>query len=280
MSTPVSSSAPKRCLNCSAEIHSTYCPSCGQRDLDFKKDWRGLVGEFASSLLNIDGKVPQGIIRLLFLPGSMTATFLDGKRASQMPPLRLYLFASLLFFLWFNSQQDPDLVATPTLSTAEAPASENALSNGNSGAALSAKMQEKFESPEAFLNAFNTWLPRVLLLGVPLLALATRLVFRRRGYVYLEHVIISMHLQTFLLLWVFLIGLSSDLISLASPKVGELVWGVFIWWIQLYPVFALRRIFQLTWTKAIFATLFLEFVFLVMLAAGVALVLLISFFWA
>lgn len=280
MSAPASLSATTRCLNCNAEINSEYCPSCGQRDLDFKKDWRGLVGEYASSFLNIDGKVPQGIIRLLFLPGAMTAAFLDGKRASQMPPLRLYLFASLIFFLWFNSQQDADLVAPPSLAAADAPPSEQTLSSGNSGAALAAKMQEKFESPEAFLATFNTWLPRVFLLGVPILALATRLVFRKRGYVYLEHVIISMHLQTFLLLWVFLVGFGSDLISLASPEIGNLFWSVFIWWIQLYPIFALRRIFDLTWTKALFAALFLEFIFFVMLAAGVSLVLLISFFWA
>ncbi|MDQ8188333.1 DUF3667 domain-containing protein [Pelagicoccus sp. SDUM812002] len=270
----------KRCLNCGTDIHSEYCPSCGQRDLDFKRDWRGLIGEYTSSFLNIDGKIPRGIIQLLFRPGSMTIAFLAGKRASQMPPLRLYLFASLLFFLWFSSQQDADLVAPPTASSEVAPIAEQQISNGSNGVVLASKMQEKFESPEAFLSAFNTWLPRVFLLGVPTLALATRLVFRKRGFVYLEHIIISMHLQTFLLLWVFLVGVLSDLISFASPSVGSIFWAVFIWWIQLYPVFALKRIFGLTWIKAVFAAIFLEPVFFLMLAAGVSLVLLIAFFWA
>ncbi len=284
MLVPFSSSMPsdefpstnRECANCSHELNDTYCPACGQRDLDFKKDWRGLFGEYAASFLNIDGKVPRGIFQLLFLPGQMTKEFLAGKRTSQMPPLRLYLFASLLFFLW-TSAQDVTNIDTP--SAEEMGITQADLKDGSVDFKLSEMMQEKFSDPEAFQAAFNTWLPRVFLLGVPTLALATLIVFWKKKYSYLEHIIVSMHLQTFLLLWIFFIGISSNLIGKIHSETGGYFWNVFIWWIQIYPVFALRKIFGLSWKRSIFSTIALEFAFFFMIGAAVMLGLVMAFFF-
>ncbi|MBK1876565.1 DUF3667 domain-containing protein [Pelagicoccus mobilis] len=271
---PSEPNAP-RCQNCSAPLNGPYCASCGQRDIEFKRDWKGLVGEYASSFLNVDGKIPRGLFQILFRPGLSTKVFLDGKRSSQIPPLRLYLFASLIFFLWFTTSDTFQIVAPTEAEMAQL--NEDARP-GSSAEALSEKMQEKFQSPDAFIASVNTWLPRVFLLGVPTLALATRIVFRKRGYVYLEHAIISMHLQTFLLLWVLLVGILSDLLSIWNQTFSNYFWNVSILWIQVYCVIALKRIFELSWKRAIGSTLLLNLLFLLMFGGGLALVLLISFY--
>ncbi|EDY82329.1 hypothetical protein VDG1235_1949 [Verrucomicrobiia bacterium DG1235] len=273
----MSNTPSSHCRNCDHSLNSNYCPNCGQRNLDFRRDWRGLIGEYASSFLNIDGKITRGIIQLLFRPGLSTQLFLAGKRASQIPPLRLYLFASLMFFLWFTNQQG-DLIFNSSDPEQTQAKIDYAQTEGQPEFAK--EFAKKLENPAAVQATFNTWLPRVFLLGVPLLALASRILFFKREYVYLEHIIISMHLQTFLLLWIFLVGIFSNLVGLIHSPTGGLFWNVFIWWIQLYPVFALKRIFQLSWLKAIGTTIALEIVTFALFTFGMATVILISFWLA
>lgn len=262
------SPSPSPCRNCGTRFEGAYCPECGQRDIDFRRDWRGLVGEFAASILNLDGKVPRGIYELLFRPGLTIKKFLEGKRASQIPPVRLYLFTSLVFFLWFATTQKVEFGELeggerPFQSSEYAPPEDSAIGK---------LLAEKFQNPEAIQASFNRWLPRVFLLGIPLFALATRLLFRKRPFVYLEHVIISLQLQTFLLLWILLVALVSGLVGLIWPTVGGVVWSVLIWWMQIYPVLALRRVFELSWPKAVASTLALELLFFLMFGAGMVVV--------
>ena len=53
------------------------------------------------------------------------------------------------------------------------------------------------ELKETFLHA----LPRMLFVCLPLLALYARALFRRTGYVYLQHFIVALHYNTFAYLW-------------------------------------------------------------------------------
>ena len=272
-----SKEAPSRCRNCDQELVGVqYCPKCGQRDIDFKRDWKGLVAEYASSMFNFEGKVPQGIIDLLFRPGKMTVEFLQGKRASQIPPVRLYLFASLVFFIWasYNGEFELEDLEKEQLEQIEfdddIPVSPD----------FARKIAEKFQDSESIKNEFYSWLPRVFLLGVPVLALATRLVFRKRDLVYLEHMIISMHLQTFLLLWILLLSLLEFIVGKIWPWGSQNLVERIDLWILIYPVFASRRIFNLSWLKAIVATLVLELVFIVMVIVGVIAVMALAIWFA
>lgn len=254
MSPPSSKVESRPCLNCGKFAVVNYCPHCGQRDIDFKRDWRGLVGEYASSFLNLDGKITRGILHILFRPGVLTKEFLEGKRASQIPPLRLYLFASLIFFLWFNSKQGTDFEKSPNASLHDT----ESLEEEPVWVQNLVKSLDDPETPRKLQDNFQTWTPRVFLLGVPFLAIGTRLLFFKRNLVYLEHIVISMHLQTFLLLWFFLIAFVSKLSGYLSPTIASIFTGASIVWIQLYATIAIRRIFSLTWIKAIASTLVLE----------------------
>lgn len=256
------------CRNCGHAFDGDYCPSCGQRDIDFRKDWRSLIEEYAASMFNFDGKVPRGILQLLLLPGYATQQYLAGRRASQIPPVRLYLFASLVFFLWLGAAQDKELREfDPEI---QAAGGEGAFVP-QSGSGLAEAISERYDNPEAFRGAFNAWLPRVFLFGVPLLALLTRLLFRKRELVYLEHLILSMHLQTFALLWLLLLAALAAGVRLFEPDWTEWIWKVLLWWLPIYPVLALRRVFDLSWSKSIGATVTIEALYAMLLLGGVVL---------
>lgn len=50
-------------------------------------------------MTNLDGKVALTVRDLLLHPGRLTREYLAGRRARYLPPVRLYLLASVAFFL-------------------------------------------------------------------------------------------------------------------------------------------------------------------------------------
>src|SRR4051812_28962620 len=87
------------CENCGAELVGEWCARCGQHAVDYRRSlWRVLV-DAADSFLNWDTKFLSSVAMLLMKPWKLTNDFNAGKRARYVHPLRLYLLASIAFFL-------------------------------------------------------------------------------------------------------------------------------------------------------------------------------------
>jgi hypothetical protein len=90
------------CANCGAVVLGKYCSACGQRvELHSHSLW-SFLAEFGEALTHADSRLWRTLGPLLFRPGFLTRQFLNGHRASYLPPLRLYLVFSVLFFLIFS----------------------------------------------------------------------------------------------------------------------------------------------------------------------------------
>lgn len=87
------------CLNCGTQISDRFCSHCGQDKNDFQKTIWQILGDFAASIFDLDGKIPRSLGPLLLKPGKLTIEFLEGKRKSQINPFQLYAFFSFVFFL-------------------------------------------------------------------------------------------------------------------------------------------------------------------------------------
>src|SRR5882757_10347747 len=87
------------CLNCGAAMAGPYCASCGQKQPHPDLTLRELFHATTEELTHWDGKVPATLKTLFFKPGLLTSDFLKGRRARWLPPLRLYLICSVVFFL-------------------------------------------------------------------------------------------------------------------------------------------------------------------------------------
>ena len=61
-----------------------------------------LVGDFFDDALSLDSRVARTVTRLIFSPGRLTRAYFDGQRVRYMPPFRLFLVCSLLFFASVN----------------------------------------------------------------------------------------------------------------------------------------------------------------------------------
>ena len=88
-----------RCLNCGTPLEGPFCHYCGQPDKNFMRFFPVLMREFLEDFLELDSRFTRTMRPLLFLPGRLTRDYLDGRRFRYTPPLRLYIFSSMLFFI-------------------------------------------------------------------------------------------------------------------------------------------------------------------------------------
>jgi hypothetical protein len=123
MDKPDASPAATACPNCGTLGDDRFCARCGQRRDVHLHSVGHFIGEAAEVLTHADSSLWRTFVPLLANPGFLTREFLAGRRARYLQPFRLYLIASVLFFLvgsW--SGNEPDFItakpaATPAAAT-------------------------------------------------------------------------------------------------------------------------------------------------------------------
>jgi hypothetical protein len=90
------------CENCGAELTGRYCAQCGQAAIDYHRSFGSLMADAADAFFNLDERFLKTFALLLFKPWRLTIEFIEGKRARHVHPLRVYLIASVTFFLVIN----------------------------------------------------------------------------------------------------------------------------------------------------------------------------------
>src|SRR5437763_2056955 len=87
------------CENCGAPLSGEFCSQCGQHAIDYRHSIFRVLLDAADSFLNWDTKFLYSMNQLLVHPWQLTNDFNAGRRARYVHPLRLYLIASIVFFL-------------------------------------------------------------------------------------------------------------------------------------------------------------------------------------
>lgn len=94
--------APKPCPNCRAPMIGPFCAICGQPHNTHRRTVRHLVHEVVKDIVSFDSRILRTAQALLFKPGELPKAFRDGRTQPYVPAVRLYLFVSLLFFLFLS----------------------------------------------------------------------------------------------------------------------------------------------------------------------------------
>ncbi|MDP3437411.1 MAG: DUF3667 domain-containing protein, partial [Bacteroidales bacterium] len=90
------------CKNCETSFQGHYCPNCGQSVKDLDIPFKVLIFDIMANMWAFDTRVFKTLKSLLFKPGDMALDYVAGRRARYMPPFRLYIFISFIFFLLLN----------------------------------------------------------------------------------------------------------------------------------------------------------------------------------
>lgn len=149
------------CRNCGEMVELRHCPACGQLAASFHRPFFSLVVDSISDAFAFDSRVARTMPLLLFRPGALTRRYNEGKRARYVPPFRLFLLSSLVFYFlvfglldsqeWMDSPININIEGDAELTEEEAAElRENLQSAGIniSEARIREFVRENAESPE------------------------------------------------------------------------------------------------------------------------------------
>lgn len=232
------------CANCATPLQGPWCHACGQLGEDFHRSASKLLMETIEGLFHFDGRLWRTLPDLALRPGKLTRSYLDGHRAPQIPPLRMFLVVLLLVFvtgsLGHNAlvQMNGDKAGVEARKeTVDAlkeltpeqrarvkdQASKVHLTiagdktNEAASEWLSTRLKKVIDEPERFKLVLESWGERFAFLMLPLsaLLLSVAFVFKRGLYLF-DHLIFSLHSLSFM-------GLLTALFFVLPNQIGGLL---------------------------------------------------------
>ncbi|MGA2188064.1 MAG: DUF3667 domain-containing protein [Steroidobacteraceae bacterium] len=275
--------APRpRCKNCDAALIGRFCSNCGQAADVHVPTTVELVHELMEGLTHSDSRLWRTLKYLCFKPGRLTQEFVAGRRAAYLPPFRLYLVMSILFFLFAS------------LSHPRGEGFHVQRAQGAAGSDVSRCDDINFGTFEQYpdLNqrirhicketirdngdnlmhvALGT-MSKAMFIFLPLVAFLHMLMYWRPRYRFAEHLLFFVHLHAlyFLAAIVMLAAINS---AHAWPKLhgaADFLETLLGWLVLIYTVIAVRRVFSKSWVGAFVKTAALSFVYLTVFALTVA----------
>lgn len=292
---------PETCPNCGTELRGTFCHECGQKDVDLDRPFFSLLGEWMGNLFAFDARVWRTLGPLLTKPGFLTAEYLQGRRASYVPPLRLYFFASVAMFLALavsghtivRSSEDGEAPVRVYTTSGELEVggfddADPAKNGGNaeegeegeeaadfddaSGAGhwINSRMDRLDASPDTINSIYRQRLAQTLILLAFAFSVFTRALFWDRRL--FHHLIFSMHLHAAAFLGIFAVNSVGRLVDFGLSAFGFKDWVtsalslVFVLGLPFYIFLALRRVFGRGRLATLWRFLVLVVVYLVCLS--------------
>ena len=281
MSVPASSPSPV-CLNCRQLVTGNFCANCGQDLKEIRRPFFYLLKDAVRAVFELDGRAWRTLYFLFTRPGFLSREYVSGRRASYTPPLRLFLVISIGYFLLvsaFASLQSMRTVMSapevPVVTDEVQPAAVDDTtdeadfddifamvdnfsipflsdaSNENLRRYMRSQAESKLddlsEDPAGFIFDSMDYITVFILLMMPILALIQKLLYLRSRRFYVEHLILTLHNHSFLLLAIFLINaanLVEETAIIGLSQVLGLVGDVILFWIVIYLFLSLCNFFE------------------------------------
>jgi len=90
-------SAETACLNCGTALIGSHCHACGQA-AHVHKTLGAFFHDLLHGVFHFEGKIWRTLPLLAWNPGRLTREYIDGRRASYVSPIALFLFCVFLMF--------------------------------------------------------------------------------------------------------------------------------------------------------------------------------------
>ncbi len=133
------------CANCSEPLIGPYCAVCGQPHDTHRRSLKALLHDLVKDIISFDSRILRTAKALLLAPGELACAFREGRTQRYVPPVRLYLFMTLIFFLTLAASRIAIVQMVPMVTPEKI-----VVENGQTYAQIPGT-KEKFRVP-AFLN--------------------------------------------------------------------------------------------------------------------------------
>jgi hypothetical protein len=232
------------CFNCGAVLQGPWCHACGQLGEDYHRAAHHLLWEAFEGMFHADGRLWHTLPRLLVHPAALTRDYLAGKRASQVPPLRVFFVVLLLVFLVGEAVTGigrgvgaikiapGDLKGVDKIWVHVYPPWDAALTQwARTHVGLAAA------HPDQLVAGMAAWAHDFAFLTLPIFGFILAAIFIfRRGYVLFDHMIFSMHSLSFA-------GLVILSAMLLGGMMGDSAW-LLLWLVPVHQYFHLRGVYR------------------------------------
>jgi hypothetical protein len=267
---------PARCKNCDALLLGRFCVNCSQAANVHVPTTRELMHELLEGITHSDSRLWRTLATLWFKPGKLTQEFVAGRRVAYLPPFRLYLILSIIFFLLASFIHTR--VEMVKFDDAFKPASPPASPAG--AAKQAAKSITNCDDFVTYFSGRPTWNPRIkhvceavlqdnggnlvhlaigtaskaMFIFLPLIAFLNMLLYWRPRYRYAEHLLFFVHLHAFYFSVAFVMLSLTDAAD-AWPKfagAASFLGTILGWTLPVYTLSAMRRVFRRSWPGTLF----------------------------
>jgi hypothetical protein len=269
------------CLNCNEELKGKYCYKCGQKGTEIDVPLRELIREFLKDELKIDTRLNRTVVPLLFKPGLLTADYIAGRRVRYVPPLRMYVFVSLVMFfllalgsrhLNLKTMVAGDEKGIDSIETVDEVARDTKGFFGRFGLAVRHGWQKARQEPERMLELAVEKFAHIMFLLLPIFALLLKLLYIRRNLCFMKHMVFALHFHAFMFVVISVIlALSFWGGAFCKNQAHHLFWLV-----PLYLLLAMKRFYRQGLIKTALKLILLAFNYVVIFSIGVALAFIFS----
>ncbi|MEM8548506.1 MAG: DUF3667 domain-containing protein [Pseudomonadota bacterium] len=262
-------SATTPCPNCQAPMpdDALFCSQCGQKRITTKdRGFTALLLASAREVTDLRGRTLPTFLTLLFRPGRLSAAYTNGQRKRFLPPITVFLFANLIFFLTppitdFNIALFDQATLQPYSAWIKPLIDERV---GGDITDADVRNSRDARSVRSEYNATARDLGKtMIILHAPFFALASLLLTVDRRLFYADHVVMALHFLAFLILaYVIVLPLAVPL----ARYLRELGFAVRAFLpinalIIAYTLVMLRTALGLPWWRVVVSTPILLFAF-------------------
>lgn len=162
------------CPNCQARMARAYCAECGQRASRGRLTLRSIVAHLLTDALDLDRGLLFTFLELIRRPGAVAREYVKGRTVTYANPVKYFLVMGALTTLVYVNTGLAGEMATGLA---------EGMKEGSRG--------EIHPQASAVLEVISSYFTLLMAATIPSTALASRLVFRRAGYNYAEHLVFS-----------------------------------------------------------------------------------------
>ena len=210
----------ERCVSCGAPLGTPYCPRCGeQRASDRHYSLLHFGEEVLEAFVHADGRLARTLRTLVTRPGELTVAYMAGRRRLYLAPLQLFLIVNVVFLLAGESRWGIHTFDTPLTVQMNAQV-YSALVRPLVFARLAARHTTLAAYAIPFDHAATGAAHSLLILLVPLVAVATALVTLPRTSFAVRHVVFALHALSALMLLLLAGWATSILLALIALGAG------------------------------------------------------------
>jgi len=225
------------CGNCDAVLTGPYCAQCGQHAHESARSLAAVLHDGWDLITHLDGRFWATVRTLLSRPGQLTVDYFADRRARHVSPLRLYFVLSIAFFALTAANSNIDSKSATSghaaltaaevadlqqeLHQAPAPVAEHVTATATGadvnldasdcgkinlhwpwlqGRLRIACQHEIADNGKSAAHAFGSYVPKMMFIFLPLMALIMVPLYRTPRHYYVEHLVFFLHAHAALFL--------------------------------------------------------------------------------